>query len=154
MHSATKVAKHFVNKANAAGQNDMTPLKLLKIVYIAHGWMLGLYNIPLVSEDIEAWQYGPVIPELYRDTKMFGRKHIWGLPPEYDVDLTEEEDSIVRQTFDGYTSYTANELVRLTHQEGTPWHQVTGGKRYGLGIVIPNDIIGKYYYDLIPPDRR
>ena len=42
MHSAIKVAKHFVDRANEAGVTDMTLLKLMKITYIAHGWMLGI----------------------------------------------------------------------------------------------------------------
>ena len=150
MHSAVKVAKHFVDKANATkdGCEDMTLLKLMKITYIAHGWMLGLYGKPLISEDVEAWQYGPVIPELYRETQQFGRSHISSLPDEYSVELTEHEDSVVDQTFDGYSSYTAGQLVALTHGKGTPWYTVTKGKRYGAGIIIPNHVIQQYYHDI------
>ena len=149
MHSAVKVAKHFVDKANAqeGGCGDMVLLKLMKITYIAHGWMLGLYGKPLISEDIEAWQYGPVIPELYREIQKFGRSHISGLPDEYGVELSDDEKSIVDQTFDGYSSYTAGELVALTHEKGTPWYTVTKGKSYGPGIIIPNHVIEQYYHE-------
>ncbi len=145
MHSAIKVAKHFVDKANDAGHRDMTPLKLLKIVYVAHGWMLGLHGESLISEDVEAWQYGPVIPELYGGTSHFGRSHIDSLFDSYSVDLSEDEQNIVNQTFDGYGKYTAGQLVALTHKEGTPWHQVTKGEYYGRGVIIPNYIIEQYY---------
>ena len=150
MHSAVKVAKHFVDKANApkGGCGDMTLLKLIKITYLAHGWMLGLYGKPLISEDVEAWQYGPVIPELYREIQKFGRSHISSFPDEYDVKLSDDEGSIVDQIFDGYSSYTAGQLVALTHEKGTPWHTVTKGKRYGPGIIIPNHVIEQYYNDI------
>lgn len=152
MQCATKIAKHFVDKANIAGHNDMTSLKLLKIVYIAHGWMLGLHDKPLISEDVEAWKYGPVIPELYRDTRNFRREHITEMSSEYHVDLNSNEQSIINQTFDGYAGYTANQLIRLTHKKGTPWYQVTKGKHARPGLVIENSIIANYYYQLAISD--
>ena len=150
MDSAIKIAKHFVDKANApkGGCTDMTILKVMKIIYIAHGWMLALYGKPLISEDIEAWQYGPVIPELYRELQQFGRSHINSLPEEYDIKLSDDEQSIVDQTFDGYASYTAGQLVALTHEKGTPWHTVTKGKHHGPGIIIPNHLIEQYYQQI------
>ena len=36
----------------------LTPMQLLKLVYIAHGWRLGLYGKPLIRDEIQAWQYG------------------------------------------------------------------------------------------------
>ena len=41
-------------------------MSLLKLVYISHGWNLEMRNEPLVQNRIEAWQYGPVIPDVYR----------------------------------------------------------------------------------------
>ncbi|MCC7437458.1 MAG: DUF4065 domain-containing protein [Armatimonadetes bacterium] len=43
----------------------LTPMKLLKLVYIAHGWHLGIMGKPLISDEVQAWKYGPVIPKLY-----------------------------------------------------------------------------------------
>jgi len=45
----------------------ITPLKLQKLVYFAHGWYLGFTGEPLLNEGIQAWEYGPVIPSLYHD---------------------------------------------------------------------------------------
>ncbi len=150
MHSAIKVAKHFVDKANEAGQKDMTLLKLIKIVYVAHGWMLGIYGKPLVSEDVEAWKYGPVIPELYNETNQFGRNHITDLSDDFKCNLTQEEQSIVDQTWDIYSQYTASQLVALTHKKGTPWYAVTeGGSHFGRGLIIPNDKISDYYKSFV-----
>lgn len=27
--------------------------------------MLGLYGVPLIRDDVQAWKYGPVIPQVY-----------------------------------------------------------------------------------------
>ena len=150
MHSAIKVARHFVDKAKAAGQVDMTLLKLIKITYIAHGWMLAVHNRPLISEDVEAWQYGPVIPELYREIKRFGKNSIEALDDIDCVDLDNQENSIVTQTHEKYSGFRAAQLVELTHKEGTPWFEVTdGGRDIGRGLVIENDKIADYYRSLL-----
>jgi len=51
-------------------------MQLIKLVYIAHGWTLGLYNQPLIGKQVEAWTYGPVIPSVYHDFKHYGRDPI------------------------------------------------------------------------------
>ena len=35
----------------------------IKLVYLCHGWMLGIYGRSLIGEPVEAWRYGPVVPE-------------------------------------------------------------------------------------------
>ncbi|WP_184090282.1 type II toxin-antitoxin system antitoxin SocA domain-containing protein [Sphingomonas xinjiangensis] len=47
-------------------------MQLLRLVYIAHGWSLGLLNEPLVNEEPEAWQHKPVFPAVYRAFRKFG----------------------------------------------------------------------------------
>lgn len=149
MHSATKVAKKLTDVLNGQGHTDVTLLKLLKITYIAHGWMLGLCNRPLVSENIEAWKYGPVIPELYQNIKGHGRNHINALPDIYDVNLDVQEESIIRQTCELYGKCSAGRLVAVTHAEGTPWWNVwhaEGGAKHGAKI--PDSMIQIYYEKL------
>ena len=69
--SARAVANELIELAKQEGR-AFTPLQLLKLVYIAHGWMLGLRQKPLIRDRIEAWKYGPVIPALYHDLKRYG----------------------------------------------------------------------------------
>ncbi len=38
----------------------LTPMHLLRLVYISHGWMLAIYGRSLFHESVEAWKYGPV----------------------------------------------------------------------------------------------
>ena len=149
MHSAIKVAKHFVDRANEAGVTDMTPLKLMKITYIAHGWMLGVHQRPFFSEDVEAWQYGPVIPELYREAKKFGRGPVTHLPDEYDFELDADEESIIQQCLNNYGHATAGQLVALTHEKGTPWDVTVKKYGHGPGVTIANETIEAYYAELM-----
>ena len=49
------------------------PMKIQKLVYFAHGWHLGFQEQPLSVEDAQAWQWGPVFPDLYHEIKGYGR---------------------------------------------------------------------------------
>ena len=62
MYDSRTVANEFLKLADK--DNDtLTPMQLLKLVFIAHGWCLGLLGRHLIKDSIEAWQYGPVIPK-------------------------------------------------------------------------------------------
>jgi len=51
-------------------------MKLLKLTYIAHGYYLGFFEKPLIENEVQAWKYGPVIPELYHVIKRFGNGRV------------------------------------------------------------------------------
>ena len=63
--SAAAVANEFLHLAHR-DDRPITPLKMQKLVYFAHGWHLAITGAPLISEPIQAWQYGPVISSLYQ----------------------------------------------------------------------------------------
>ena len=65
-HDPRSVANYLVKKAasDVNGQ-PLTIVHLLKLVYFAHGWHLGRTGQPLINRPVEAWKYGPVIPEVY-----------------------------------------------------------------------------------------
>ena len=74
--SAITVANFFVRKGIEEQDSGMTPMKVLKLSYIAYGWYLALYDSQLFNEPIQAWQYGPVIPSVYRAFKEYGNGRI------------------------------------------------------------------------------
>ena len=144
-HSSVAVARYLLDRASKAGR-PLSPMKLVKLVYIAHGWMLGLYGRPLIREDVEAWKYGPVIRELYHEVKSF-RDH--PVPPaalapgEGEPDFDEHEKSVMDQTFDIYGIRTAIQLSQMTHSPGTPWDFIYN--EIGNSFTIPNDLIEDHY---------
>jgi uncharacterized phage-associated protein len=151
MHSSVNVAKQLLKLSRDPVAADMTPMKLLKLVYIAHGWMLGLTGRALVSEDVEAWKYGPVIPELYREIREFKKDPVTELPQaSKNPNLDDLEKHIVRQVYDIYGDLDGLKLSTLTHSVGTPWHQIWKGRRE----VIPNDLIASYYEGLAAADEE
>jgi uncharacterized phage-associated protein len=133
--------------AEAKG-DKLTPMQLLKLVYIAHGWMLGLHGRPLINDRIEAWQYGPVIPALYQHVRKYK-----GYPVSRKIvsffesgELSSDEDDIVTQVYNAYGQKPAMHLSRITHAKGTPWELVYEPGSFGLNI--PTDIIEDHYKKL------
>lgn len=63
------IANFFLWNADKEGIKDMTPMKLIKLVYISYAWSLAIYQNKLFNERIEAWRYGPVIPSIYHEFK-------------------------------------------------------------------------------------
>ncbi len=45
------VANFFVEKSISTGI-ELTPMKVIKMVYIAHGWHLAIKNSPLIAEAV------------------------------------------------------------------------------------------------------
>lgn len=157
-YSAKAVANYFLSKY---GKSGITPLKLQKLVYLAHGWHLAYFEEPLVGDEYaEAWQYGPVFSSLYHEFKHKGRSPIDGLATDLDWDNLEEvtprvdkSDKKVRKLLDRvwevHGRFTGGQLSRMTHKDGSPWaetRKTEGGDRKNSHI--PDELIMNYYKKL------
>ena len=138
------VAEHILWLRRGMGT---TPMHVLKLVYICHGWVLGLTDRPLVDEPVEAWRYGPVVPSVYRRYKSFGRDSITTVPVDRSEMLGMQQREFIEVVEEVYRSYSALELSSLTHQPNTPWD--TTRRKYGIGAIIPNELIRQHYRELL-----
>ena len=128
-------------------QNTLTPMQVLKLVYIAHGYSLGARGTPLIPNRIEAWKFGPVIPSLYYDIKHWRDKPVGKLVTTGLEDLQGNDTELVEAIYNAYADYDGISLSNLTHQVGTPWHDAyQTGKS---GIPIPDDLIQHHYREML-----
>lgn len=144
MWSAITIADEIL-KAAKKQSISLTPMQLMKLVYIAHGWSLVVMNRDLFTDRIEAWKYGPVIPNLYQATKRFGRNAI----PMNLIDETENPNidpsvrSFLEDVVRKYGHLSGIQLSNLTHLSGTPWHEVY--EPNVMGKEISDDRIRHHY---------
>lgn len=121
----------------------VTPMQLMKLVYISYGWYLAMHGSKLFNDRIEAWKYGPVIPNLYQATKRFGRDpiptHLIADGPISNPAMEAFYSSIV----ENYGRYSGIALSNLTHRDGTPWQRVF--RPNVMGIEITDDLIREHY---------
>ena len=146
-HPSSEVSRYLLDCAQK-NKMALSPMKLIKLVYIAHGWMLGLYGRPLIVENVEAWRYGPVIPELYRKVKIFRSKPVRAeVFSKLDTDKFDEyEEGVMDEVLDIYGKRTAIQLSQLTHSKNTPWDQTCNSDSRSL--VISDQLIENYYAQL------
>ncbi|MDI1495580.1 MAG: hypothetical protein K8823_888 [Cenarchaeum symbiont of Oopsacas minuta] len=155
-HAALAVADYMLSSGKG-----FTPIQILKLVYIAHGWSLGLRGTPLIRERIEAWKHGPVIPSLYHEFKKFGSGIINKLAycntettdtkivdrrSFFDNVFSVDEKNIMDQVVNKYGYLTGNQLINLTHEKGTPWRN--NFKKNNWFVEIPEDEIKSHYMGL------
>ena len=163
-YSAKTIANYFIVRAQQDGQS-LTPMKLTKLIYVAHGWSLALNNRPLINEPVQAWKFGPVIESVYQEFKHYGNDAIDCLAIDFDVDsrtgeivtkphqLTagdEETHALLNRVWEVYRNYTGIQLSNWTHLPGSPWYQAwfeEGGFRE-LHHLISDEIIRDYFAKL------
>lgn len=145
MADARTVANRFLELASTKGRS-LTPMQLLKLVYIAHGWMLGLTDQPLINQKVEAWQYGPVIRDLYNSVRMYGRDPINAPVWSPGSDLTPAQRHMIDQVYDIYGDLNGIQLSNITHMSGTPWDRTY--RPGAFGSIIDNAVIEDHYKQL------
>ncbi len=141
-HDSRAVANVLIKEASDKN-NPLTPMQIIKLVYICHGWMLGLYGRPLIKQPVEAWRYGPVIGNLYQGLKKYGSSHVTAAIPARDGDFDEFEADLTEQVRNKYSHLSGIALSRLTHAVGTPWY--TTYHMEGQNSIIPDDLIEEHY---------
>ena len=152
MHEAVDVAIKLLKIADDQDKK-LSNLQLQKLVYIAHGFTLAFLKEKLIEEKISAWQYGPVIPEIYHQFKEYGASKIplWGLESTTTGDYSPDVKKILEGVVKSYGKLQGGELIHRTHLPGTPWYKVwneEGGQFFSF-TEIPNKLIRKHFLKVV-----
>lgn len=120
-------------------------LSMQKLLYLSHMYAIGHGGVSLIEgfRSFQAWELGPVQPELYHKVKAFGTRPI----PSFNVKNAFEGDEkpyrYINRIMEQVGSSHPDRLVAITHWEMGAW-----AKNYESGrrnIDIPNeDIIEEY----------
>ncbi|MFN7089474.1 MAG: Panacea domain-containing protein [Allorhizobium sp.] len=141
MYDARHIANWFVERA-AQDHRQLTIMQLLKLVYIAHGWHLEMRKSPLIINKIEAWKYGPVIPDIYNSFRSKGVTINEPIPfPPAHISAADEH--LLNEIYRIYGSMSAATLSDITHEVNGPWDQAT--RTRGYFAPIPNELIKAHY---------
>lgn len=157
-YSAKAVANKFLELARQEDK-QLTQMQIQKLVYISHGFNLALTNEPLIDEDVQAWQYGPVISSLYDEFRGFGNQPITSeatittIDDNFNINNTvprindEQTSQLINAVWNKYKVYSGPNLSDLTHRDGTPWSITL--QNNSLRSTINNQVIREYYSNLL-----
>lgn len=123
--------------AERDGGELISNLKLQKLLYYMQGFYLAYFHKSLFDEEIEAWQYGPVVPVVYEHYKDNGSA---GIQPNGQNLFfnSPKEDVLFNEVFRVYGDYSAIGLMNLTHNE-MPW------KSTKIGDVIDKQKLNSFF---------
>lgn len=127
----------FVRNYKNEDTDQISNLKLQKLLYYCQGAFLALKDEKLFKDDILAWTHGPVIEKIYQEYKKFGSNGITEIPKD-EVLIDKETTEILINTYNTFGKYSAWGLRNLTHNE-TPW------KETEQNDIITTDKIKKYF---------
>jgi uncharacterized phage-associated protein len=127
----------------AAALRDRLPglptKKLHKLLYYCQGHHLAAFDEPLFSENISAWDMGPVVGTLW-----YGERQgdLSAVPPPREMD--EAQLNTIGYVLSRYGALTGQDLENLTHSE-QPWQLADSGRRPGESACIKLEWIKRYF---------
>ena len=113
----------------------VTNMKLNKLVYLAYA--RALHNgDKIFNDEIQAWQYGPVIPNVYQYYKDAGSCAL-------NKSLVREKPSsealgYARDIWSDFGEFGAWDLMQISHREDSAWSKSYTGVR---NVIISDDDI-------------
>jgi uncharacterized phage-associated protein len=148
-YDARSVANELLRLAKLTGRS-LTNMQLQKLVYIAHGYSLAILRKRLIKQNVEAWRYGPVIPDLYHALRRYGSGVVSEPIPVITTDsITETDRTVLSTVLEAYCRFSGPQLSTMTHRERTPWKQVYQPNAFFNNDIIPDDLIEEHYTTLL-----
>lgn len=117
----------------------ITPLKLQKLLYYVQGLALSIFGKPAFNNKICAWNYGPVVNEIYQKYKINQRDPI--STPKNIKKISEGLECLIKIVIASYGKFEAGSLIDLTHDE-EPWLNTEKNEEISLELI-------KNYFDKV-----
>jgi uncharacterized phage-associated protein len=147
-YAAENIAKYLIYLASQAFVGDnkeregITNLKLQKILYFAQAYYLSKVGKPLFIDNIEAWAYGPVVPNVY--IKFRSNKSNAIIFEKDNSSISDDDKEILKKVWRTFGGYSASKLVDITHAHA-PWKEANKTTNQ----IISHKAIKEYYSSLL-----
>ena len=141
MNTAIQIANFFIEKHKQDKGCPIDHIKLQKLVYISYGWYWAILQKILFKDKIQAWKYGPVIPEVWREFKNQS-PNIEDPSGRSSGSLDQDTEKVLILVYKAYINQGSVGMVVITHAHGTPWSMVYDDAR---NKEIPEEMIWRYY---------
>lgn len=120
MYKALDIAKYVIWYCNHK-HLGISNLKLQKMLYFIQAEFLVELDYPCFEDQIQAWDFGPVVPSVYHEYKIFGNSNIPYMSSDIPrIGLLLFEEKHIKEIVAECSKYSASQLVDMTHRQ-TPW---------------------------------
>ena len=136
MYKAMELSTYIVSKC-IKEDCPISNLQLQKILYYIQKAFLDRGDRAF-SDNIEAWQFGPVVPNVYYHYCGYGAMPISFSSIKYDV--AKEDKQLIDSIVESKRVLAPWDLVEETHKKGGAWDK-TYKNGSGSHEVIPTELI-------------
>ncbi len=133
------VAKYVVDFCTRSG-TPVSNLQLQKILYYIQLNFYRRFDEPAFIGEFEAWEYGPVVPQVYYQFYTYGAAKICNLYDTARGIFDGERRELANSVIGACVNLSVWELVSRSHKKGGPWDQVYRNN----ATRIPNDLLIEY----------
>ncbi len=128
MYDAMDIAEYVLWYCDSVLKKPITNLKLQKFLYYMQGANMVMNNAPLFDNSIEAWKYGPVVPDVYYWYNDNLGSPIMGVERR-NINFYLEEAEVIESVIKTLIDVDVWHIVNETHKDA-PWleHKDTSGE--------------------------
>lgn len=120
--------------------------RLQKVLYLCQlAWMAdNPIDQPLLTDDFEAWEKGPVIPLVYQLFSVYQDGNMEPIDENGHTPLNDDQKKFVNRIVDYTINIETQKIIDFTHEENGPWVKVYEENN---PKVIPRESIYNYIQD-------
>lgn len=114
-------------------ENPITQLQVQKLMFLFEAYYMNVKNVDkLYNCEYQAWNFGPVSTQLYKEFKKYGRNNIQLTDEQLKNanDIAEHKKQLINDIYNVFGNFNAMELVNFTHADGSPWKEAWDHKEY------------------------
>ena len=140
-YSAKEIARYIIDFSWDNSQ-AVSNLRLQKLLYFVQAEFLVSTGEACFEDSIHAWNFGPVVPSVYYEYRMFGGTSIpsKGTNSRH-YDINKEDKEIINGIVEYCNQFTTSQLVQFTHNQ-EPWRKAS---RSLVSDEITIDSIKEYF---------
>ena len=152
-YEAETIANAFLRIAKEEGKG-ISNMKIQKLLYFAQGHSMSLLGKELISDNCQAWDYGPVFPSVYHQFKHHGASDVKSEivaeddPHRFEPKLDVTSQKLLRAVWNKYGKLGALRLSELSHVTKGPWSKTRRRNAGDYRAVIDKSLIEEYFKSL------
>ena len=143
IYSAEKIAEYILWRLQKGdlGYTTVSNLKLQKILYFLQADCLVQTNAPLFKDEIVAWNFGPVVIDVYMKYRVFGGAFIPNAFIKKSPLIAKDDAERIDNMLVELNKYSSVDLTKITLNQ-RPWKQ---NYIRNANMKIPNSDIQAYF---------
>lgn len=137
IYNAIQIAKYMVNKCTHENC-PISNLQLQIMLYFLQGESYKSREQPLFTNRIEAWPYGPVVPDVYYLYSASGAVPICMFYEDAEANINPQDRQWMDPLIERYNNMEVWDLIDLSRSEDGAWHKAI---RKNKGKIISDKLI-------------